>query len=257
MTKTINGVDGVDGNVSDGAFAAQFPAETVNSVFARGVAALTESLNWAENQRQLTWTSPVPEWIIRDGAALSVLEGMAGWATRLQVGFTNFGTDTASFTGAIASGILTSSAQTGFLYPGVFISGTDVPGGAFIVGQLTGNPGQAGTYLTSIGGSVSSTAMTSAGYHEGLWEHGDGVGVYIELADGSPSVVAVNANNIMDCANAGGRYRRACRATWSSLYVDLVTASETVGTDANKIDAMRVVIDTFDDPAEWPVTSIS
>lgn len=69
-----------------------------------------------------------------------------------------------SFTGviAVATGILTVSAITaGAPYPGMPLSGTGVPAGTYIVSQLTGNPGAAGTYQTNIVTAVSSTTMTS------------------------------------------------------------------------------------------------
>lgn len=72
-----------------------------------------------------------------------------------------------SFTGVIAvtTGILTASAITaGQLYTGLAITGTGVPAGTYITGQLTGTAGAAGTYSTNITTAVSSTTMTSPAY---------------------------------------------------------------------------------------------
>jgi len=65
----------------------------------------------------------------------------------------------ASFTGVIASNVLTVSALTGTLHQGDLVSGTGVaavPLGA----QLTGTPGGTGTY-TLVHADVSSEAMTT------------------------------------------------------------------------------------------------
>lgn len=71
----------------------------------------------------------------------------------------------ASFTGVIAAGtgILTVSALTGVVGIGQYLNGTGVPANLFIVSQLSGTTGLAGTYQTSsIGPAVSSVAMTSS-----------------------------------------------------------------------------------------------
>lgn len=65
----------------------------------------------------------------------------------------------------------------------------------------------------------------------------------------------VSAPNLDDMANAY-RYARAVWVSWRNLYNDLVAAQAATGTDQNKIDAMRVVIDDFDEPANWPGTNI-
>lgn len=71
----------------------------------------------------------------------------------------------ASFTGVIAAGtgILTASAVTGSIQVGQYLNGTGVPANLFVVSQLTGPAGGAGTYqVNSIGPAVGSTAMTSS-----------------------------------------------------------------------------------------------
>jgi hypothetical protein len=66
-----------------------------------------------------------------------------------------------SFTGVIASGVLTASAVTGTIYPGATIStGTGVPVGTVILAQLTGaTVGGAGTYSVSTQTTVASASM--------------------------------------------------------------------------------------------------
>jgi len=64
----------------------------------------------------------------------------------------------ASFTGVIASNVLTASAVTGLLTPGDLINGTSVVN-AVLGAQLTGTSGGAGTY-TCVHADQTSEAMT-------------------------------------------------------------------------------------------------
>lgn len=71
----------------------------------------------------------------------------------------------ASFTGVIAAGtgVLTASAVTGTIGVGQYLNGVGVPANLFIMSQLTGTPGGAGTYQTNtLGPAVSSVAMTTS-----------------------------------------------------------------------------------------------
>jgi hypothetical protein len=52
---------------------------------------------------------------------------------------------------------------TGSIAIGSTITGTGVPGGTTITGQISGTPGGAGTYLTSVATTASSAAITTAG----------------------------------------------------------------------------------------------
>lgn len=79
----------------------------------------------------------------------------------------------ASFTGVVAAGtgVLTVSGVTGTIdvptngVDGPNLSGTGVPANTFVIAQLSGTPGGAGTYqLNYIGPAISSTTMTT---HEG------------------------------------------------------------------------------------------
>ena len=67
----------------------------------------------------------------------------------------------ASFTGVIASSILTVSSLTGTISIGMTLSGTGVATGTTIVNQLTGAPGAAGTYTVAGDDTASSTTMTA------------------------------------------------------------------------------------------------
>lgn len=66
----------------------------------------------------------------------------------------------ASFTGVVASNILTVSALTGTVTVGMTLSGTGVATGTTIVNQLTGPAGGAGTYTVTGNATVSSTTIT-------------------------------------------------------------------------------------------------
>jgi len=67
----------------------------------------------------------------------------------------------ASFTGVIASSILTVSALTGTITIGMTLTGTGVNTGTTIVNQLTGPAGGAGTYTVQGDDTASSTTITA------------------------------------------------------------------------------------------------
>lgn len=74
-------------------------------------------------------------------------------------GFTGTAAMGASFTGVIASNVLTASAVTGYLTAGDLVTGAGVA--SVVLGaQLSGTPGGAGTY-TLVNANVGSEAMTS------------------------------------------------------------------------------------------------
>jgi len=67
----------------------------------------------------------------------------------------------ASFTGVIASSILTVSSLTGTISIGMTIAGTGVVTGTTIVNQLTGPAGGVGTYTVQGDDTASSTTITA------------------------------------------------------------------------------------------------
>lgn len=68
---------------------------------------------------------------------------------------------TASVTASISTTTMTVTAvSSGTLKPSMFISGTGVTAGTYIIAQLTGTPGGAGTYTVSASQTVSSTTIT-------------------------------------------------------------------------------------------------
>ena len=66
----------------------------------------------------------------------------------------------ASFTGVVASNVLTVSSLTGTVTVGMTLSGTGVASGTTIVNQLTGPAGGAGTYTVTGNATVASTTIT-------------------------------------------------------------------------------------------------
>jgi hypothetical protein len=65
-----------------------------------------------------------------------------------------------SFTGVVASNVLTVSSLTGTVTVGMTLSGTGVATGTLVVNQLTGAPGGVGTYTVTGNATVSSTTIT-------------------------------------------------------------------------------------------------
>jgi len=67
-----------------------------------------------------------------------------------------------SFTGVIASHVLTASSVTGTITPGMLLKGTSVAADTFILAQLSGTAGGAGTYSVTLSqADVGSEAMTA------------------------------------------------------------------------------------------------
>ena len=66
----------------------------------------------------------------------------------------------ASFTGVVASNVLTVSSLTGTVTVGMTLSGTGVASGTTIVNQLTGPAGGAGTYTVTGNATVASATIT-------------------------------------------------------------------------------------------------
>lgn len=71
-----------------------------------------------------------------------------------------YGPQAATFTGEIATTTLTASSVTGEIKIGGKIAGGSTTAGTYIVAQLTGTAGGAGTYQVSASQTVASVAMT-------------------------------------------------------------------------------------------------
>jgi hypothetical protein len=66
----------------------------------------------------------------------------------------------ASFTGVVASNVLTVSSLTGTVTIGMTLSGTGVATGTYVANQLTGPAGGAGTYTVTGNATVASATIT-------------------------------------------------------------------------------------------------
>jgi hypothetical protein len=94
------------------------------------------------------------------------IAALGAWARiiSLEVGSGN----AASFTGAIAGTTLTVSALTGTMAVGQLVRGVGVLPATYIVAQLTGTAGLAGTYTVSLTQTVASEAMTAVAFSDSL-----------------------------------------------------------------------------------------
>lgn len=99
--------------------------------------------------------------------SLTQKDGSTTTAYRFQYNTTDYSNGvtvvphTAVVTGSIATTTLTVSAVTsGTLLPGMTITGTGITAGTYIVVQLTGTTGGAGTYTVNNSQTVSSTTIT-------------------------------------------------------------------------------------------------
>ena len=108
----------------------------------------------------------------------------------------------ASFTGVIASSILTVSALTGTISIGMTISGTGVNTGTTIVNQLTGPAGGAGTYTVQGDDTASSTTIT--GQATGTSALGQPFGVPSTIYLWNPQAIIARAVSVTGSASSTG-----------------------------------------------------
>jgi hypothetical protein len=83
---------------------------------------------------------------------------------------------TASFTGSISSTTMTASTVTGTIQVGMVVTGDGMTADTYVIGQLTGTTGGAGTYEISPSQTVITTALTGSIQAPGyLYNHEDGI----------------------------------------------------------------------------------
>lgn len=92
----------------------------------------------------------------------------AGYDTTAVQTYVDSSTNNATFTGVLASGVLTASGVTGFITTGSgsggdIVQGTGVTTDTHITSQLTGTTGKDGTYQTDKSQTLSSRSMSVAG----------------------------------------------------------------------------------------------
>ena len=86
---------------------------------------------------------------------------LGAWAQLIDIQI-GYAARAARITASITSTIMTVTAVSGNLAPGQLLNDAGIlPSGTTILAQLTGTPGQTGTYTVSTGQTVSSEAMTA------------------------------------------------------------------------------------------------
>lgn len=129
----------------------------------------------------------------------------------------SIGPATSSFTGVLASGVLTTTSVTGPIVPGAIVSGVGVTGSPTIVSQTGGTIGGAGTYQTSGTQTLSSVAMTTANAAAGV----------LTVASGLTGVVAVG-QNVAGSTTLAGTVITALLSGTGGTGTYIVTPSQTV-----------------------------
>ncbi|MDG4906021.1 hypothetical protein P9228_06105 [Mesorhizobium sp. WSM4898] len=153
-----------------------------------------------------------------DGTATAAPSGSPNGAT---TSAGSIAAETSGFLGSIVGNVLTVTAlNSGTIYPGTTISGTDVVSGTKIVQQLTGTPGGVGTYAVNIpdqdvdpGTVISGTygVFTAGGTIVGVFGVGDtltGAGItavttitqQLTGPAGGAGTYAVDVNTIVNAA---------------------------------------------------------
>jgi hypothetical protein len=106
-------------------------------------------------------------WLLAPAAAQAPIQNAMGFCAisslSSAVGITATNCIFATFTGAVAGTTLTTTSQTGTILPGQPLTGTNVPSSTYVISQLTGTAGQAGTYRLSASFTQAAEAMTTAG----------------------------------------------------------------------------------------------
>jgi hypothetical protein len=114
-----------------------------------------QAMDTDENPTTATFTGSI------SGTTLTASAPLTG---TIQVGMAVTGAGvvtTASFTGSIATTTLTASAVTGTIQVGMVLVGGTITLGTYIVSQLSGTAGGAGTYSVSVSQTVTSTSVVA------------------------------------------------------------------------------------------------
>lgn len=96
-------------------------------------------------------------------------------------------------TGSVSSSSTTltiTAVTSGFLAKGCIISGTDIPSGTYIVQQLTGTQGGAGTYQMSANASATASGVTVTSATGNMQSYQAGI-------DQAPTLVAANISVVL------------------------------------------------------------
>jgi len=107
-----------------------------------------------------------------------------------------------SFTGVVASNVLTVSSLTGTVTVGMTLSGTGVASGTTVVNQLTGPAGGAGTYTVT--GNATVTSATITGQATGTFALGQPFGQVGTINLWNPQAIVSRAVSVTGSASATG-----------------------------------------------------
>lgn len=144
-----------------------------------------------------------------------------------------YGPNSASFTGAISTTTLTASNVTGEIMVGGKLAGVGVTVGTYIVAQLTGTPGGAGTYQLSDSQTVGSVAMTSTE-----------PGVTYDSVSGAFKIVSPTVGDSSTAAFATGAISASLKLTQATGAV-LSQGADAVTTPAAYMNALIQVSRAF------------
>ena len=144
-----------------------------------------------------------------------------------------YGPNSASFTGAISTTTLTASSVTGEIMAGGKVAGVGVTVGTYIVAQLTGTPGGAGTYQISDSQAVGSVAMTSTE-----------PGVTYDSVSGAFNIISPTTGDSSTAAFATGAISASLKLTQATGAV-LSQGADAVTTPASYMNALIQVSRAF------------
>lgn len=138
---------------------------------------------------------------------------------------------TSGFVGSIVGNVLTVTAvNSGTIYPGTTISGTDVVTGTKIVSQLSGTPGGVGTYAVSIPGQSVDPGTVISGTYGVLTAGGTITGVFgvgDTLTGTGISATTTITQQLTGPAGGAGTYAVDVNTVVSSTAITAATNVET------------------------------
>lgn len=151
----------------------------------------------------------------------------------------------ATFTATGTGTSLVVTAVTGVITPGETISGTGVPVGTTIVGQVSGTTGGAGTYTTSVATTAAAATVTSFGVFLTVTAVASGsldVGEPV-TGTGIPALATI-ASQVSGATGGVGTYRLTLPATAyaASTTVTSVTSVAVTGFKAKSIAAVGELV---------------
>lgn len=109
----------------------------------------------------------------------------------------------ATFTGTASGNQLAITSVTGTIAPGALLTGSGVPAGTFIVGQISGTAGGAGVYQTSQATTATAAGLTAAQIVR-LFFSNTGAGTIGSLLNNQDVVLSAATTSSFSFTNYGG-----------------------------------------------------